>query len=158
MDARLCRESKLRGEGKSLRTAFIICLGNPLRGDDAFGLLVFRLLRRLRLPVVYMGTAPENIMNILSRVKPELVIIVDALIEGGDGLIVSRLSNESDDTFVSTHSLSLKLLFRLAGLEPENIIVVGAKAGNLSVGDRPSERMRKLAVEAASFIARRLTI
>ncbi|MEM4017103.1 MAG: hydrogenase maturation protease [Fervidicoccaceae archaeon] len=141
-----------------MRTAFIICLGNPLRGDDAFGLLVFRLLRRLRLPVVYMGTAPENIVNILSRAKPELVIIVDALIEGGDGLIVSRLSNESDNTFVSTHSLSLKLLFRLAGLEPENIIVVGAKAENLSVGDRPSERIRKLAVEAASFIARLLII
>lgn len=127
-----------------------------MRGDDAFGLIVFRLLRRLRVPVVYAGSTPEHILCILRRSKPDIVVVVDALLGEGEGLIVSRLSDESSARLLSSHFLPLRLLFELIDLDPREVVVVGAVAKNLSLGGQPSERVRELAVEAASLVARLL--
>lgn len=134
--------------------ALVICLGNPLRGDDAFGLLVYRLLRKIRIPAVYAGTAPENITRILRRVRPETVIIVDALAGAGEGLAILKLSDELVSRSFSSHLLPLRLLFESVGLDPSRVLVIGAGAMDLSLGSQPSERVRGLAVEAASLIAR----
>lgn len=134
-------------------SVLILCLGNPLRGDDAFGLLVYRLLRRLRLPAVYAGSILENATRILRRANPKSIIIVDALVGAYDDLVVSRLSDEMELLLLSSHNLPLKLLFECIGFDPKKVIVVGASARNLSLGSRPSERVRELAVEAASLVA-----
>lgn len=150
------REANEGVRGIVSSSILIVCLGNPLRGDDAFGLIVFRLLRRLRVPVVYAGSTPENIVHILRRVKPDIVVIVDALLGEGEGLLVSRISDESSSRLLSSHNLPLRLLFDAIELDSRKVIVIGAVAENLSLGSQPSERVWKLAVEAASLIARLL--
>lgn len=134
----------------------IVCLGNPLRGDDAFGLLVYRLLRRLGVPAVYAGVAPENVVHLVRKTKPKVVIIVDAVREGGEGLIVLRLSDELAPSIPSSHLLPLKLLLQSVDYGPDRVLVVGARAENLALGSRPGERIRRLAVEAASFVVKLL--
>ncbi|MEM1510289.1 MAG: hydrogenase maturation protease [Desulfurococcaceae archaeon] len=133
----------------------VMCLGNPLRGDDIFGLLVFRLLRKLRVPALYAGATPENVVQLLRKVRPKLIIVVDALLGVDEGLFIVRLSDEQS-LLPSSHSLPLKLLIQSSELDPERIIVIGAGAKEISIGSRPNEKIWDLAIEAASIIVRLL--
>lgn len=137
--------------------AVVLCIGNQLRGDDAFGLLVYRLLRRLGLPAVYAGASPENAARHIRALAPELVIVVDALLDGSSDLTVAKITGDSPPRLLTTHGLPLEVLLRAAGLDNCQIIAVGARAENLEVGSRPSRRVRRLAVQAASFLVKLLT-
>lgn len=132
----------------------IICLGNPLRGDDAFGLIVFRLLRKLGLPAVYFGTSLENALPLLRKVEWGRVIVVDTFLGEYSDLVVFPLSDERCPKLLTTHNLPVKMLLWTAGFDSNRVIVVGARAENLDVGSKPSVRIRRLAVEAASLIVK----
>ncbi|MCL4559036.1 MAG: hydrogenase 3 maturation endopeptidase HyCI [Chloroflexi bacterium] len=60
----------------------ILGVGQELRGDDAAGVEVVRLLQeRLttseRLQVILAGPAPENFTGVLRRLQPTVILIVD---------------------------------------------------------------------------------
>lgn len=135
----------------------VVCLGNPLRGDDAFGYLVYRLLRSAGFPALYAGAAPENVVGKLSKWKPKAVVIVDALLGGKPGLNVIKLSEIENPSVLTTHSVPLELLLKAAGIDPERVVVVGARAERLGLGEKPSEEVRRAAGEAARLLARVLT-
>ncbi|MEM4531131.1 MAG: hypothetical protein QXY39_04625, partial [Thermofilaceae archaeon] len=78
----------------------------------------------------------------------------DALAGAGEGLAILKLSDELVSRSFSSHLLPLRLLFESVGLDPSRVLVIGAGAMDLSLGSQPSERVRGLAVEAASLIAR----
>ncbi len=133
--------------------AVALCLGNPLRGDDAFGYLVYRLLRRAGLPALYAGTAPENVVGRLRELKPKTVVVVDALMGAGPGIRVVKLSQVEDLPLATTHTVPLKLLLKAAGVSPESVTVVGVGVERLGLGGPPSERVREAACEAARLVA-----
>src|SRR5512141_839488 len=63
----------------------ILGIGNPLRSDDAAGVLVARRLADSALPrdldsvlVIEAGHAPENATAGLRRFSPQVVLLVDA--------------------------------------------------------------------------------
>jgi len=132
----------------------VVCLGNPLRGDDAFGYLVYRLLRSAGFPALYAGAAPENVIGKLSGWKPRTVVIVDALLGGEPGLTIVKLFETVTPLASTTHSVPLELLLKAAGIDPERVFVVGVGAERLGLGDEPSERVRKAAWEAARLLAK----
>jgi len=134
-------------------SAVALCLGNPLRGDDAFGYLVYRLLKSTGFPALYAGTAPENVVGLLRRLKPKVVVVVDALLGAGPGLKVLKLSHVEDPCLATTHTVPLKLLFKASGIDPERVIVVGVEAERLGLGDPPSSGVVEAAREAARFVA-----
>ena len=132
----------------------VVCLGNPLRGDDAFGYLVYRLLRSAGFPALYAGAAPENVIGKLSGWKPRIVVIVDALLGVKPGISVVKLSETVTPLASTTHSVPLELLLKAAGVDPERVFVVGVGAERLGLGDEPSERVRGAAGEAARLLAK----
>lgn len=140
--------------GELFQKAIVVCLGNPLRGDDAFGLLVYRLLKRLKLPALYAGFNPEIVLPKIRNLNPDVVIVVDALRGAGRQLIVTKLSAEVEQKLLTTHTVPLSILFGSIGLHPDRIVVVGAEAENVEFGCTPSERIRSLAVEAAAVVVR----
>lgn len=149
----MCSRRGGRARAKGLGEGVVaLCLGNPLRGDDAFGLLVYRLLRSAGVPALYGGSAPENVVGLLRRLRPKAVIVVDALLGGGPGVRVFRLSEVEDPPIATTHSVPLPLLLRAAGVDPERVVVVGVRAERLGLGERPSARILEAAREAARLV------
>jgi len=132
----------------------VVCLGNPLRGDDAFGHLVYRLLRNAGFPALYAGAAPENVIGKLSGWKPKIVVIVDALLGGKPEISIVKFSETVNPLASTTHSVPLELLLKAAGVDPERVFVVGVGAERLGLGDEPSERVRRAAGEAARLLAK----
>lgn len=130
----------------------MLCVGNPLRVDDGFGYMVYRLLKKLRLPSVYFASTPENVVGVLLDIKPRVVILVDALLGEGTGLVISKLSRMKLLQPQTTHNIPLNLLFRAVGIDPENVLVIGVFVEDLSFGGEPSDRVKRAAEVASSLI------
>ncbi len=71
MDASLLRS--LSGDG-----TVWLCVGNTLKGDDAAGPELGRLLSAAGQRVIDAGTTPENYVGAVARMEPETVVLVDA--------------------------------------------------------------------------------
>jgi hydrogenase maturation protease len=73
-------ESKLKNivKGKKL---LILCVGNPIRGDDGAPHLLFRKLKGnvARLRLLDCGTSPQDYMDQAVRLKPDIVIFVNSI-------------------------------------------------------------------------------
>jgi len=137
----------------------ILCIGNPLRGDDAFGYLVYRRLKEMGVStVIYAGSTPENVMGLIARARPSLLIVVDALMGGRSGeLVIAGLPEVKSPLPLTTHSLPLDVLVRLAGLRPSQVVVLGAYASRLEFGAKPSDEIVGAAEEAALLLLRALS-
>lgn len=89
----------------------VLGVGNELRGDDAAGLHVVRLLQPLvaDLPGILVldgGPAPENFTGVLRRFSPDLVLLVDAAeMEALPGVLRFLPWQETVGLGSSTHSL-----------------------------------------------------
>jgi hydrogenase 3 maturation protease len=103
----------------------VVGIGQPLRGDDAAGVLVAQRLlplaaalaeredAGLALLVIDAGPAPENQTGSLRRFRPHLVLLVDAAqMEAAPGTIRWLALPEIDGLSASTHTLPLHLLAR----------------------------------------------
>jgi hydrogenase 3 maturation protease len=65
-------------------TVVIACVGNEIRGDDGVGPFVSRLIKQAgRVHVVNCGETPENYLGVITRLKPEKVVVIDAAEFGG---------------------------------------------------------------------------
>ncbi|RLF03140.1 MAG: hydrogenase 3 maturation endopeptidase HyCI [Thermoprotei archaeon] len=137
----------------------ILCIGNPLRGDDAFGYLVYRRLREMGVSsALYAGSAPENVVGLIARARPSTLVIVDALVGGKGGeLVITSLPEAKSPLPLTTHSIPLDILIRLAGLEPSQTVLIGAYASRLEFGAEPSEEVVKAAEKAALLLLRALS-
>lgn len=106
----------------------LVGVGNPLRGDDAFGPLLIRRLRgRVDVPLYDAGVSPENWLGrILSR-APRRVLVLDA-VRGGrpPGSIEFFPAASVPFAGCSGHSLSLNPFFAL-------LAEAGVRAGLLGV-------------------------
>lgn len=90
----------------------LLCIGNPLRGDDDVGNETGRIveanLKGWR--VFYGQDVPENEFAALREFAPEILIVVDAMSGFNDGKIeFFDLSNERDYIY-STHNLPTPVL------------------------------------------------
>jgi hydrogenase 3 maturation protease len=103
----------------------ILGIGNPLRSDDAAGVLVARrladsaLLRDLDwVLVIEAGHAPENATAGLRRFGPQVVLLIDAAEMGeAPGTIRWVDMEEIDGMSASTHTLPLSMLAKYLILE-----------------------------------------
>ncbi|MEM2217755.1 MAG: hydrogenase maturation protease [Thermofilaceae archaeon] len=135
----------------------ILCVGNPLRGDDAFGFLVYKELQMRGVPAIYAGSVPENFVGKIGKLKPAIVIVVDALLCRGSGVKVFRLSETGEALPATTHALSLSILFGAVGFDLSRVYIVGMPVENLDLGKPPSERVvttARTVAEALSKLAR----
>lgn len=100
----------------SSATVVLVGVGNELMGDDAAGLLVIQKLKACiradsLLRVVEGGPAPENCTGALRRLKPGLVIFVDAgNFHAAPGSIALFSPEEADGISAFGHALPLHVL------------------------------------------------
>ncbi len=121
----------------------LLCVGSELRGDDAFGPLLYAAMQGAQTDnflVLDGGEVPEALSGQIKRFAPELLIVADAAAFGGVAGEV-RLLNSSDITNASfsTHGMPLGMLIKF--LESEIIdlqtIFIAVQAGSTALGSAP---------------------
>jgi hydrogenase maturation protease len=147
-------------------TVCVVGVGNALRGDDAVGLEVARLLD---------GTLPDGVRLVECEGEPvallsswedcDAAIVVDATESGSEPGTVRRLEAHNGPLppelqRASTHLLGVADAVELAralGRLPERTIVYGIEGGSFDTGAPLSEAVRSAAAEVAESIRRELS-
>lgn len=144
-------------EGKK---RIVICgIGNDIRGDDAFGVLVVERLKELLdnpdVLVLNCGEVPESHAGKITAFKPELVVFVDAVdFEGERGeLIITDPEGTLGDA-VSTHGLPLRVLVGYLKTQiSADFVLIGCQPGSTGLFEEPSELIKERAERLAELLA-----
>ena len=147
-------------------TAAVVCVGNRLRGDDAAGLEVARLLR---------GTLPEGVEITEREGEPTALIdawdgadalwVVDAVSSGSAAGTIHRLEAGAQplppDPFrASTHHVSLAEtveLARVLGRLPAHTVVFGIEAASFAIGEALTPAVAEAAASVAAAVRDEVT-
>jgi hydrogenase 3 maturation protease len=104
----------------------LLGIGNPLRGDDGAGVSVALHLRARGWQAVDCGTAPENFTGVVRRLRPDLLLLVDAAEMGlppGEFRVVPK--DRIEDVAFGTHHLPLSHLMEFLSDTVEEIWFIG---------------------------------
>jgi hydrogenase 3 maturation protease len=115
----------------------IIGIGNPIRGDDAFGpLLARRLQGRVAAQVVDAEDVPESYLRTVIAASPETVLFLDAIDLGeppGSAAVLE--SGELTSYVPSTHRMPLSMLMDIVGKEAgARVAVLAVQPGQVELG------------------------
>lgn len=144
----------LKGRGRIV----IMGVGNPLKGDDAAGLLCAEALLkgipakdRRGVKILRTYDVPENYTGIIRKFRPTRVIIIDAALAGlkpGDIFVLEKEKIVLEE--ISSHKIPLMVL--ISYLEQSigcRVTVIGIQAHDLSFG-APVTPVIKAAVKTVS--------
>lgn len=129
-------------KGKTL----ILGIGNPLKQDDGAGPELIRRIklssRRPRAELLDAGVAPENYTGKIKQIRPDTLLIVDAVDFGGAaGSIKVFRAEEIGMQSLSTHNISLKTFIGFLKEDLPNlevwVIGIQPKAAGLGEGLSP---------------------
>lgn len=149
----------IRDELRGVLTGRVCLLGvgNRLRGDDGAGpALVERLAARTGAVCVDGGSAPENHVEKVARLEPEVVLLADAADFGGaPGDARLFTPGELDGGGLSTHGLSLDLCCRyLAARGVARVLLLGIQPGpGRSLGEGLSPPVARRVDDLAATLA-----
>jgi len=128
-------------------TILVLGVGNAMKGDDGVGPYVAeRLSASLRpasahgvvcLRAIDCGTTPENHTSVVRRLRPDLLVIVDAADMGlapGDCRIIPP--ERAGALGLSTHSMPLSLFVSYASDLAGRIVLVGVQPRTMALGVR----------------------
>ena len=142
----------------------LACIGSPLRMDDQAGLLVCdKLVERGVTNTVRCEYGLENCLGEISSLKPDTLIVVDAVysnkLSPGDVVLLNSEAVEAGEYGlepVSTHNIpfkiSLSLLKETVGLK--NTYLLGIMVKNIDLGTEVSEEVRKAVDYVVELIVR----
>ncbi|MDI3501896.1 MAG: hydrogenase 3 maturation protease [Archaeoglobi archaeon] len=137
---------------KELRRALegrvaIIGVGNPVRGDDGFGSIFVRALKRKfsseRVLLIDAEIMPENYTGKIRNFKPERILIVDSTDFGGSpGDLVMFEEGSIRGVLTSTHKIPLSALASYLRKETgAEIFFLGVQPKRSEIGDKMSEEV-----------------
>ena len=115
----------------------VVGVGNPLRGDDAAGLVLGeKLAQRLDLDYLRCEEVPENYLTEMLASSARTILMVDAVSLGtkpGDIKVLSPEQLAGDN--ISTHKCSVSLLATvLAEAGSKRVVVLGIQPDSISWG------------------------
>ncbi len=128
----------------------VLGVGNLMKGDDAVGPVVaMRLGARgavidepstrepggKRIVALDCGTTPENYTSVIRRLRPQLLVIVDAAemgLEAGQCRVIPR--ERVGSLGLSTHSMPLSLFMSYVDELVGEIILVGVQPHSMAFG------------------------
>jgi hydrogenase maturation protease len=142
--------------------SLFIGIGNPLRGDDAAGLLVAARLRELAPPglrVIELEGEPIDLIEAFDGA--DSVLVADAVSSDGEPGTVHRFDAGAAPLPArlagpSTHALGLLEAVELAralGRLPERLAVLGIEGARFEAGSRPLPEVQRAATALADEIA-----
>ena len=144
----------------------ILGIGNPLRSDDAAGVLVARgladsaLIRDLEsVLVIEAGHAPENATAELRRFAPQFVLLIDAAEMGeAPGTVRWVGMEEIDGMSASTHTLPLSMLAKYLVLELGcEVEMLGIQPQSTEIGESVSMDVLQAVDEIVNGLAELLS-
>ena len=135
--------------------AAVLFVGNPMRGDDAFGPRLYEAVApRLEGRAFNGGDAPENLLPAIARLEPRLVIVADAVTFGGEpgALAVLEPAGMRTDGF-DTHTASLSIVAEfLRESCGARIVVLAAEPLSTALGAPLSPAMKEAVEKAAGIL------
>jgi hydrogenase 3 maturation protease len=150
--------SRLRGV-EPQRVA-VLCIGNPLCGDDAFGCAVKDAVADVLGERVFDGgQAPENELPRIARLSPKAVLLVDAVdFAAAPGTLrviePAGLRQDSFDTHTASLGIASEFLSRECGAR---VMVLAAQPMQVALGQEMSREVMEASRTAAGALIAVLT-
>lgn len=120
-----------------MKKKILLGVGNELLGDDGVGPWIAKNIDGKEGWIgIDAGTAPENFTSLISREKPELLIIVDATdmnLTPGEIRIIPH-HKIPKLTYFSTHTLSLAFLIEFLKEDVNHILFIGVQRKAIALG------------------------
>lgn len=127
-------------EGRPAGRRIVFCVGNVLRGDDAAGPLLAKMLTDHPVEgwdVIDGGQTPEDDLAVIRRTRPERVIVVDAAAMGlpvGTRCLIED-ADVKQSYLMSTHALPITLLLSEIRSACDDVSFVGIQPGSTEFFD-----------------------
>lgn len=128
----------MEGLEELLKMRFLFLgVGNSDRGDDAIGSIVVSNLETEN--KIDCGPVPENFTGRIRRLRPEVIIIIDAVDFGGEpGDTILTEAENARGVALSTHSMPLSLFCKmlpesriyLLGIQPKSFVGLSDEISN----------------------------
>jgi len=133
----------------------VIGLGNPLRRDDAIGLLLLQYLQQNKkklsktIDFIDGGTSGMKLLHLLGDY--DTVLLLDAVdFKGSPGEIkkftVDEIKNQKIQVFLSTHEpdfLTVYALLKELDKAPTHLVIFGVQPKDISHGTRLSQELNR---------------
>ena len=136
-------------------SAFILGIGNILKGDDAAGPLVCRRLKEAKISagLIDAGTVPENYIQRIIKKAPQTLIVIDAIDFGAEAGTIRIFKPEHlDSLVVSTHTLSPRLFIDVIRRSIRvDVYFIGIQPAQTQLGQPPSTAVSQ-AIEELSAV------
>jgi len=116
----------------------VISIGNPLKSDDNIGNLLLNKLKKTmknkNVDFIEGSTNPENFMEPLKKINPDIIFILDvALFSGNAGDVKLFQLQEILKYNISTHNLPITVFQKF--FPKTKIILIGIKPKSLDFGE-----------------------
>ncbi len=128
-------------------------VGNELRGDDAVGIYVARNFRKEGWLIIECGTVPEDFTSQIKKIKPKLLVIVDAAemnLNPGEIRIIPE--EKIPKVAFSTHGMPLSLLMDYLKPFTGKIILIGIQPQTMEFGKYMNENVKRAANELIEIL------
>lgn len=140
------------------RRVLFCCMGNPLRGDDVFGIIVAEKIKKLinndNILVLNCEATPELYTGKIIEFDPEVIIFIDTIFfEGKPGDIIIAEGEETAGTITSNHNLPIKVLINyIKKIINTETIIIGIQPSHLLLGEKPSRKTIERAIQLSKII------
>ena len=124
----------------------IVGIGHPLRGDDALGPCLIKLLEgHVDALCIDAGSAPENYLGKIIKASPDVVLFIDAVdFNKEPGYYKILKQEEILKTGFTTHDLSPKILIEYLAEETRaRMYLLGIQPKDLGLGQPLSAPVQK---------------
>ena len=131
----------------------LLGIGNDLRGDDGAGSFIAQNFYHKNWFNIDGKSAPENCTSIIKRIKPSLLVIIDAAylsLDTGNFRLISP--DKITSLQLSTHSMPLHLLIEYISPYCQKILLIGIQPLNTKLGDDLSKPVLKSCNEIINIL------
>jgi len=118
----------------------ILGIGNEMMGDDAFGPLVVKELKKKNVSAkLWSGSTPENFITKIKEPIEKLILLDTADLGEPPGTVKKINPSLVSKHYISTHKIPLNFLIRQ--LNPKETIFIAAQPKSLDFGASPSKEI-----------------
>ena len=132
----------------------LLCIGNREGGDDSVGPYIADILKEEKpkdLYVIDAGIIPENYTGNIKKIKPEKLVIIDAVnmdLKPGEIRIVPK--EKIGVMHVSTHGIPISVLVKYLEQYVKEIFIVGIQPKEMS--GKMTDKVKKSAQDFVKLI------
>jgi hydrogenase 3 maturation protease len=124
----------------------ILGVGNRFRGDDGAGpYLIKQLKGRVDATLLNGEEEPENLLDQIAGMKPESILIVDALeLKAHAGSVALLEEDQVERRSLFSHHVSLKLFMEcVKGETGAKVLVLGIQPKSIEIGQAMSSEVKE---------------